>query len=124
MQLALGNLTTSLTRLGEAQTLVTANLGSSHPHLIPVHLLQAMILSETGEFDPGLSRTKDALAISSSPSTGQPSLPAGHPLSIEAITMLARIELRRQHGDEARQFARQAWTTRNVSQLNSGTWPD
>ena len=112
-QLALGKLSTSLTRLAEAQRQLTLTLGDSHPQLIPVLLQQALIHSETGEFDGGLKLTKQGLAIANT-------LPAGHPLGIEAVAMLARIELRREHGSEARQFANQAWSMTAIPWPNGG----
>ena len=112
-QLALGKLSISQTRLAEAQSQLTLTLGDQHPQLIPVLLLQALILSETGEFDRGLVLTKQGLAIANT-------LPAGHPLGIEAVAMLARIELRREHGSEARQFAKQAWAMTAIPWPNGG----
>ncbi len=114
LQLSMGQILKSLTRLAEAQKQLTLTLGDSHPKLIPILLLQALILSETGEFDRGLVLVKKAMTITNV------SLPAGHPLGIETVAMLARIELRRGHGSEARQFANQAWSMTAIPWPNGG----
>lgn len=98
----------SQTRLSESQNQLTLTLGNSHPQLISVLLQQALIQSETGEFDRGLALVKDAMVIANV------SFPAGHPQRIEAVAMLARIELRRGHGSEARQFANEAWSMTGI----------
>lgn len=118
--MATGQIDASRNRLMEARTQLAASLGDSHPDLIPVLLRQATILCETARFSEAMAATRQAFAIlRGTPTIGRP-LPAGHPLEVELTTMLARIELRRQHGDEARMFATQAWEMTAIPWQNGG----
>lgn len=118
--MATGQIDASRNRSMEARTQLATSLGDSHPDLIPVLLRQATILCETARFSEAMAATRQAFIIlRGTPTSGRP-LPAGHPLEIELTTMLARIELRRQHGDEARMFATQAWEMTAIPWQNGG----